>query len=108
MTSINKIIKVPAVSRYHFHCDNKKLTGCHFEEISPKTNIINKIIIQNIEYATDEIYNRTDGYAGNCWETSVADSRMIDDIYQYKLVFRNFGDLVKYYEDQGFKFVEQH
>ena len=76
------------------------------EEIKPvNPQLINKAIIISIEYNPDELYNKTDGYAGNCWSANIMDSREINGSIIITYNFRNFRDLVAHYEKEGFKFV---
>jgi len=99
--------KLTSTGGYHFGrmVDLSKYTGSHFESNhSDESNIIHKAIILSIYYNPDEIYNRNDGYFGNCWSVIINDSRMINNEYTYKLHFRNFSDLVKHYENQDMKF----
>jgi len=101
---MSKIINLPSNEGHHFgkmyHI--KPFIDHHFEEKNSDTNIINKAFILNIEYNPDKIYLSTDGYAGNCWTATVLDSiQECEIIYN----FRNFRDLVIYYEKQGLKFV---
>lgn len=100
-------IDLPSIGGYHFGAMHqlKPFINQHFEEINSKTNIINKAIILNIEYKPDELYNKTDGYAGNCWSATIMDSRLINDSSSVIYNFRNFRDLVTHYEKEGFKLV---
>jgi len=101
-----RTINVTPCSGYHFGGAShiKKFEICYFQEINSISNFINKAIIIDIKYNPDEIYSKNDGYAGNCWTAHIEDSREIEGgaiIYN----FRNFGDLVAYYEKEGFTFV---
>lgn len=100
-------IDLPSIGGYHFGAISQlePFINQHFEEINPTTNIINKAIIISIEYKPHEIYNRTDGYAGNCWAANIMDSREINGVSFISYNFRNFRDLVAHYEKEGFKFV---
>jgi hypothetical protein len=104
---MSNIIELPSIGGYHFGYmdDVKKFIENYFEEINSTTNIINKAIILSIEYKSNEIYNRTDGYAGNCWIANILDSRQINGISFITYSFRNFRDLVAHYEKEGFKFI---
>ena len=103
---MSNIIDLPSVGKYHFGAmdDIKKYFDSHFEEINPTTTIINKAIILNIGYNPSEVYNRTDGYFGNCWTATLSDSRVINGNALIVYNFRNFGDLITHYEKEGFKF----
>lgn len=104
---MEKEINLPLNGGYHFGkmIDLKKYEESYFESNNAdESNIIHKAIIISIVYKPDEIYYTTDGYAGNCWKAIIQDSRLIDDIYTYKFNFRNFSDLIKYYEAQDMKF----
>ena len=104
---MEKEMNLPSVGGYHFGAmiDLSKYAGSYFENNNAdESNIIYKAIIISISYKPDEIYNTTDGYAGKCWSAIIHDSRMIDDIYEYKLNFRNFSDLVTHFESQDMKF----
>ncbi len=106
---MDKEMNLQSNGGYHFGkmIDLTKYEGTHFESNkADESNIIHKAIIFSMNYIADEIYNKTDGYAGNCWTTVIHDSRMIDDIYVYKLNFRNFSDLVNYFESQDMKFCQ--
>lgn len=101
---MSKIINLQSNGGYHFRKIHhlKPFIGHHFEEKNSETNIINKAVILNIECNPDKMYLSSDGYAGNCWTATVLDS-----IQECQILynFRNFRDLVMYYEKQGFKFV---
>ncbi len=104
---MEKEMNLPSVGGYHFGemVDLSKYSGTHFENNNAdESNIIDKAIIISISYKPDEIYNTTDGHAGNCWTAIIHNSRLIDDIYIYKLNFRNFSDLVTHFESQDMKF----
>ena len=106
---MERSINLKSVGKYHFGkmIDLEKYVGSYFESISvEEPNIINKAIIHSIKYNTDEIYNRTDGYAGRCWTVTMYDSRLINGEYTYHLNFRNFVDLVTHYESEGMKFCQ--
>lgn len=105
---MEKELDLKSCGGYHFGAliDLKPLIQSHFEDKEADENgFINKAIINTIEYKPDEIYCNTDGYAGNCWTAIIHDSRLIDGICFYKFNFRNFGDLVAYYEEQNMKLV---
>jgi hypothetical protein len=69
----------------------------YFEEVKSKTN---KATINQINFNPDKIYLATNGYTGNCWTAIVSE---MDGLIHYN--FRNFRDLVNYYEKKGFTFV---
>lgn len=100
-------INLPSIGGYHFGSINqlKPFFDKHFEERNPKTDTVNIAKIINIEYKPDELYNKTDGYSGNCWSANIVDSRKINSSLLIKYNFRNFRDLVAHYEKEGFKFV---
>lgn len=67
-----------------------------------QNDLLHKAIINSINYEPDSIYSTTDGYTGTCWV-----SEMIDSDYEYGyqyLHFRNFEDLVEFYQQKGYKF----
>lgn len=111
---MEKVINVKSLNSYHIGASDKlkEFIGCYFEEkndvemflILKKPHHIAKI--HSIEYKPDEIYYNTDGYAGNCW---LATMHKMDldgvKLSSYKLSFRNFVDLIAYYENQKMKFV---
>lgn len=104
---MSNIINLPSVGGFHFG-SMFQLNGFinkHFEEINSTTNTINKAIIIDIDYNPDEIYNKTDGYAGKCWTANISDSRLINGFPLITYNFRNFNDLLAHYEKEGFKFV---
>lgn len=102
-----KTIDLPSYGGLHFGSmiDLKIFENCYFEETNPESDFIHKAIIFTIEYNPDEIYSKTDGHDGNCWTAHVEDYRMIDGTISFIFNFRNFGDLVVYYEKEGLKFV---
>jgi hypothetical protein len=105
---MQKEINLKSVGGYHFGAmiDLKEFEGSYFEDKETDTNgFINKANIFSIKYNPDNIYCTTDGYAGNCWTAIIFDSRLIDDIYAYKFNFRNFQDLVAYYEKENMKLL---
>jgi hypothetical protein len=105
---MQKEINLKSVGGCHFGAmiDLKKLEGSYFEDKDCDENgIINKAIIYLIEYNPNNIHCITDGYAGYCWTAIIHDSRLDNDLYIYKLNFRNFGDLVAYYKEQNMKLV---
>jgi hypothetical protein len=102
-------MNLKSVGGYHFGrmIDLKKFEGSHFESNkADESNTIHKAILVSICYNADEIYNRTDGYAGNCWTVIINDSRLINNEYTYKLNFRNLKDLISHYESQDMKFCD--
>jgi len=104
---MEKEINLPSNGGYHFGrmIDLKKYEGSYFENNeADKLNLIYKAIISSIVYKPDELYNTTYGNDGNCWRAIIQDLRLDDDIYIYKFNFRNFSDLIKYYESQDMKF----
>ena len=104
---MSNLINLPSFGGMHFGrtLDLKIFENCFFEEIHSETNIINKIIITKIDYKPDEIYIKNDGIAGKCWLADVMDSRIENDDPIQTLYFRNFGDVIVYFEKEGFKFV---
>jgi hypothetical protein len=99
---LNTIIELPSDGGYHFSSNYhiKPFIGHYFQEINSKSDFVNKATIIQIEYKPDDIYSSSDGHAGNCWEAIINDSRETNNIAYY---FRNFRDLVRYYEKLGFK-----
>lgn len=104
MTSID----LPSIGGYHYVSINNTNPFLHhyFEEIGPEK--INKAIVLNIEYNPNELYNKTDGYAGNCWTATIDDSREINNNRIISYNFRNFRDLVAYYEEKGFALLQNN
>ena len=104
---MTEIINLQSNAKYHFGAAHsiKSFEGCWFEEIEPDVNnkFINKVVIIETKYEPNEVYNRTDGYAGNCWEAILTDS-CNDNVITFR--FRDFVDLIIYYEKLGFKFVK--
>jgi len=99
-----------SVGKYHFGrmIDLEKYVDCYFESnLADESNIINKAIIYSIVYNPNEIYCRTDGYAGACWTATIHDSRLIKGKSTYKLNFRNFVDLVVHFETEDMKFCQK-
>jgi hypothetical protein len=90
----------------HFGYQSKfeRLVGSYFEEQNyDDENIMYKSIIVSVIYKPDVIYGNTDGYGGRCWVAEIIDSKEDGkNIYH----FRNFVDLVKMYEEKGYKFIE--
>jgi hypothetical protein len=82
----------------------EKLRGSYFEEEHyDNEDIMYKSIIISVIYKPDIIYSSTDGYGGRCWVAEIIDSKEDEkNIYH----FRNFIDLVKIYEEKGYKFIE--
>jgi hypothetical protein len=81
--------------------------GTWFEQLEPygDNNIIHKAIILSIHYEPDSTYSHTDGYDGTCWSARITDSGENEYILCYH--FSNFSNLVKFYEEKGYKFVEK-
>jgi len=102
-----KEITLKSVGGYHFGkmVDLSKYTGCHFETNNDdECNTIHKAFILSLFYQADEMYNKTDGYTGNCWKADIIDSRFINNEHIYTLIFRNFSDLVNHFESQNMIF----
>ena len=82
----------------------EKLCGSYFEEeINDEEAIMNKSIIVSVIYKPDIVYENSDGYGGRCWVAEIIDSKEDGKNIYY---FRNFIDLVKMYEEKGYKFIE--
>lgn len=106
-----KEIILKSVGGYHFGkmVDLSKYTDCYFKSNDiDESNDIHKAIILSIFYQADEIYNKTDGYAGNCWKAVINDSRLINNEHTYTLIFRNFSDIVNYYDSQNMGFFKKN
>ena len=80
----------------------KDFEGSYFEH--PITKCIARI--NTIKYKPDDIYNISDGYAGNCWLAYVFDTRKINGKEEIIYNFRNFGDLIEEYKKEGFSFID--
>ena len=81
----------------------EKLCGSYFEEeINDEDVIMNKSIIVSVIYKPDIVYENSDGYGGRCWVAEIIDSKEDGKNIYY---FRNFIDLVKMYEEKGYKFI---
>ena len=108
----NQIIKeLPCVCRkylYHYGSESnyQRFRFSYFIKFNPSTdeNIIYKYIIYNVTYAPDELYNSVDGMAGKCWIVTINNTED-DQIEKYYI--RNWVDIVEYYKEKGFKFVEE-
>ena len=79
--------------------------GSWFEQLEPygNSNIIYKAIILSIDYEPDSTYSHTDGHDGTCWCATIIDSGDSEPRLCYH--FSNFSNLVKFYEEKGYKFV---
>jgi hypothetical protein len=102
----------------HIYISNKSSTGLHygsqsgyerfngtyFEKLEcDENNLIDKAIINKIKYEPDSIYRDNDGYGGTCWCAEIIDPDEQGYIYYH---FRNFENLVKFYEEKGYKFIQ--
>lgn len=104
---MKKEINLKVGGGYHFGriVDLNKYSGSYFEcNKVDEFGFIYKAVIFCITYNPDNVYNRTDGYFGNCWTALIHDSRYIGYDYEYSLNFRNFSDLVSHYESQDMRF----
>ena len=94
-------IKFDSKTNYEIYSES------YFEQLEPygNSNIIHKAIILSIHYEPDSTYSHTDGYDGTCWCARITDSGENESVLCYH--FSNFSNLVKFYEEKGYKFVEK-
>jgi hypothetical protein len=84
----------------------ERFANSYFEKVNQ--NFIDKIIIYSIFYKPNEIYITTDGYGGTCWHAEMIEHDNVDTEWATgfaKYRFRNFEDLIEYYKEKGFVFV---
>ena len=107
---MKKEINLKVGGGYHFGImvDLKKYSGSYFECNNEDVfGYIYKAIIFCITYNPDYIYIMTNGHFGNCWTARIHDARFVGDDYEYNLNFRNFSDLIGYYESQDMKYCPE-
>ena len=105
----NSIIELPCVNRpgvYHYGSETnfQRFRYSYFIKNICHENekIMNTKIISNVEYQPDSYYNKLDGYFGKCWVVSI-----IENEKEVKYYIRNWIDIVEYFNEKGFKFVEE-
>ena len=92
----------------HFgsHAGYERFVNSYFEK--SYQNYVDKVIIHSICYKPDNLYSRKDGYCGTCWQVEMIephdDTKWATGFAKY--CFRNFEDLVEYYKEKGFVFVD--
>ena len=69
-----------------------------------RETLLYKCIIMSVQYVPDELYSSVDGMAGKCWIVSINDN---DNQKFVKYYLRNWIDIVEFYKEKGFKFVEE-
>jgi hypothetical protein len=107
---MTKHISIPSIKTTGLHLGSQsgyeRLELSYFEkDDSNNHNIIDKSIIISLTYEPDSTYNNTNGYAGTCWVAEMLDSNETTGYIFY--CFRNFEDLVEFYREKGYKFIEK-
>lgn len=102
-------ITIPIIKTTGLHFGSQsnfeRFASSYFEKTdSNDSKFIDKSIIHSIKYDPDSTYCHTDGYCGTCWVAEMIDSSETDCFMYYH--FRNFVDLVEFYREKGYKFVE--
>ena len=101
MSSIIKIPSAPISNAIHWGSSSKfeRFVNANFIETATQ----NTHKITNVKYEPDSIYQCVDGMAGCCWTVAVRDP-ITDTFANYYI--RNWIDIVHYYEQKGFQFIE--
>lgn len=87
-----------------FQSGYQRFSLSYFEKnVINNDNIIDKSIINSVKYEPEPAYNNTDGHFGTCWVAEMIDS--IETVGYTYYRFRNFEDLVEFYREKGYKFV---
>lgn len=104
---MNKEIYLTSDNGYHFgsKINLNKLSGGYFITNKPDDyGFQYKAVIFCVTYQPDDDYIKSYGRIGNCWRAIINDSRFVGNDYTYNVYFRNFSDLINYYEIQSMTF----
>lgn len=94
----------PLTFHFGYEAKYQRFCGCYFTKTMQVTTIPEeKHVITNITYSPDELYKTVDGNVGNCWIVTVYNS---EKYLCYNYYIRNWVDIVHYYKELDFQFVE--
>ena len=107
---MENIIKIPCftsptTSHWGSSGNYSRFFGSYFIlKDSGDAKYIYKHIIIEVKYEPDELYSKNDGYFGKCWLVTINDN---EDCKLNTYYIRNWIDIVHFYEEKGYIFVDE-